>query len=433
MNTPPIQARYGVMFWCLFALILVALPLAFPGAYALSLLSQMGIAILACLSYQLLLGQGGLLSFGHAIFTGSGGYVVVHALVLATEGAHTWSAAWLVLLPVMGGLGAATLAALLGWLSTGRASTPFAMITLGLGELVWAASFMVPEVFGGEAGISVNRLMTQAVGPFSLGPQIQLYGLIAVYLLGGAWLLIAFTRTPLGLLLNASRDDATRVAYLGFNPRVVRYAAFITAGFFAGVAGGLSALNFEFISSDVFSLQRSGAYLLFTFIGGSSLFYGPVIGGVLMVAGLVWLSELTPGWLLYLGLLFVIVVMFVPGGLSGGVTRWWQIRVREGWWFVVRAGLGVCAALPPTLGTIMLIEMLYHHALVRDGGVATTMVRLGVSLDVAQAANWWLFICCTPVLFWLCRRAWAGLGLLGDQGSQTAPSAAARPDQGGQL
>ena len=133
MNTPPIQARYGVMFWCLFALILVALPLAFPGAYALSLLSQMGIAILACLSYQLLLGQGGLLSFGHAIFTGSGGYVVVHALVLATEGAHTWSAAWLVLLPVMGGLGAATLAALLGWLSTGRASTPFAMITLGSG------------------------------------------------------------------------------------------------------------------------------------------------------------------------------------------------------------------------------------------------------------------------------------------------------------
>ncbi|MEY3938103.1 MAG: hypothetical protein RL659_944, partial [Pseudomonadota bacterium] len=92
--------------------------------------------------------------------------------------------------------------------------------------------------------------------------------------------------------------------------------AFIIAGFFAGISGGLGALNFEIVTSEVVGAGRSGGYLLFTFLGGATFFFGPIIGGVLMVLAFVLLSELTKAWLLYLGLLFLFMVMYAPGGIA---------------------------------------------------------------------------------------------------------------------
>ena len=141
--------RYGV--WWLFALVLLLAPTVFDSSLSRTLLSQMGIAIIVCLSFNMLLGQGGMLSFGHAVYSGMGGFLAIHTLNLVSDG--QW---WLPvsLIPVAGGLGAALVAVLLGWVTTKKAATPFAMITLGVGELVWAMSLMFPVFFGQEVFFS---------------------------------------------------------------------------------------------------------------------------------------------------------------------------------------------------------------------------------------------------------------------------------------
>ena len=176
---------------------------------------------------------------------------------------------------------------------------------------------MFPGFFGGEGGISGNRVAGDKVWGISYGPQIELYGLIAIYALICTVLMHALTRTPLGRMLNAVRDNPERVAFVGYDPRMVRYLAFCVAAFFAGIGGGLAALNFEIVTSEVVSAQRSGAYLLFVYLGGAGFFMGPMLGAVLMVVTSVLMSEWTQAWLLYLGLLFVLMVMYVPGGVAG--------------------------------------------------------------------------------------------------------------------
>src|SRR5204862_4117082 len=201
-------------------------------------------------------------------------------------------------------------AVLLGYVTTKKAGTPFAMITLGLGELVTAMALMIPEFFGGEGGISANRSAGKPFFGITYGPQIQVYYLLALYAFVCTAAMYAFTRTPLGRMLNAVRDNPERVEFIGYSTRNVRYIAFIIAGFFAGVSGGLAALNFEIVTAEVVGAARSGAYLLFTFLGGATFFFGPIIGAVLMVLAQVLLSEFTKAWLLYLGLVFLFMVMY---------------------------------------------------------------------------------------------------------------------------
>ena len=187
------------------------------------------------------------------------------------------------LLPIVGGLTGMGFAILLGWVTTRKSGTTFAMITLGVGELVWASALMFPEFFGGEGGISGNRVTGAKPWGITFGPQVQLYYLIALYTFVCTAAMFAFTRTPLGRMLNAVRDNPERVEFVGYNTQMVRYIAFVVAAFFAGVSGGLAALNFEIVTAEVVGGQRSGAYLLFTFLGGATFFFGPIIGAVLMV------------------------------------------------------------------------------------------------------------------------------------------------------
>ena len=374
--------------WIAGLVVLVLMPLLFPSAYGLNLLTQAVVAILICLSYQVLLSQGGLLSFGHAIFTGLGAYAVIHGLnARFGAGLDQW---WFVLLlPLIAGTVAAATGFILGWLATGRPGTAFAMITLGLGELVWAAAWMFPEWSGGEAGISANRVASVAPLGFTLAQPWQLYTLASAYLCAAVWLVLRFTQTPVGLMLKAARDQANRVGFLGYDARVIRLIAFTFASGLAGAAGGLTALNFEFVSVDSFSLQRSGAAMLFTVVGGSALIGGAVIGGVLMVAAMVVLSTYTPAWLLYVGLLFVWVVMRVPGGISG---LQWREDLR---WRSLPAVAGL------VFGVTVLIEMTYHWVTEVGAGMSPELVLLGLRVDVSQAAHWWLAACVAVVSIWV--------------------------------
>jgi branched-chain amino acid transport system permease protein len=359
----------------------------FTSNLSTTMLAQMGIAIIACLSYNMLLGQGGMLSFGHAVYTGLGSYMAIHALNAVSAGKLHIPVS---LLPIIGGLTGMGFAILLGWVTTRKAGTPFAMITLSMAELVFAMSLMFSEFFGGEAGVSGNRVAGQPFFGITYAAQIQVYYLIAIYTFVCVALMYAFTQTPLGRILNAVRDNPERVEFIGYNTQRVRYTTFIIAGFFAGIAGGLAALNFEIVTAEVVGAARSGGYLLFTFLGGATFFFGPIIGGVLMIIAFVLLSELTKAWLLYLGLVFLFMVMYAPGGIASLIMM--NLRVA----MVMLAGAGA------------MIEMVYHLQL--NSALGDNVKFLGATLNAKSVDSWFgsAFVMLTGLgLFELARRQFA--------------------------
>jgi branched-chain amino acid transport system permease protein len=370
--------------WGGYGLLLLAAPLVFSSSLSQTLLSQMGIAIIACLAYNMLLGQGGMLSFGHAVYSGLGAFLAIHALNRVGAGTLHLPVS---LLPLAGGAAGLAFAALFGFVTTRKSGTTFAMITLGIGELVSSMSLMLPEFFGGEAGVSSNRVVPPATLGITFGPQIQVYYLIAAYCFVCTGLMFAFTRTPLGRMLNAVRDNPERVAFIGYDTQRVRWFAFMISGLFMGVAGGLAAINFELATAEMVGAQRSGAYLLFTYLGGSTAFFGPIIGGVLMVLATVVLSELTKAWLLYLGLAFMLMVMYAPAGVAGLVLANLRLaafgRLRpllSGYLALLLAGAVAF------VGASAMVEMLYHLQL--NQALGPMMKYGGVTLDAKGPAAW---------------------------------------------
>jgi branched-chain amino acid transport system permease protein len=384
MSTATTSNRGRWIVWGAYALVMLVAPLLWKSSLSLTMLSQMGIAIIACLAFNMLLGQGGMLSFGHAVYSGLGSFFAMHTLNMVSKGQLSLPVG---LIPLVAGLFGMVFAVLLGYVTTKKAGTPFAMITLGVGELVAAMALMFPGFFGGEGGISGNRVVGQPVAGISFGPQIQLYYLIALYTFICTGLMFAFTRTPLGRMLNAVRDNPERVEFVGYNTQLVRYFAFIASGFFMGIAGGLAALNFEIVTAEVVGANRSGAYLLFTFLGGAIFFFGPIIGAILLVLALVLLSELTQAWLLYLGLVFTFMVMFAPGGISSLVMM--NLRVAK--FGKLKPLLGHYALLAATgavalIGMSVLIEMLYHLQL--NQALGPKMKFMGLQLDASALTTW---------------------------------------------
>ncbi len=392
--------------WSLFALLMAVAPLVFTSGLSITMLSQMGIAIIACLSYNMLLGQGGMLSFGHAVYTGLGSFLAIHALNAVAAGSLPIPVSTV---PLVGGLAGMFFAALLGWVTTRKSGTTFAMITLGIGELVFAMSLMIPEFFGGEGGINANRVIGKPVMGISFGPPVQVYYLIAVYTFVAVGLMFAFTRTPLGRILNAVRDNPERVEFVGYNTQKVRYLAFIIAGFFAGISGGLAALNFEIVTAEVVGAARSGGYLLFTFLGGATFFFGPIIGAILMVLAFILFSEFTSAWLLYLGLIFLFMVMYAPGGIASLIMMNLRVaafgRLRELW--VSYLALTITALVALT-GAAAMIEMVYHLQL--NSAQGSTLKFMGAVLDTKSVNSWFgaVFVLGTGIgLFEIARREFA--------------------------
>ena len=392
--------------WSLFALALAVAPLIFTNSLSHTILSQMGIGIIVCLSYNILLGQGGMLSFGHAAYSGMGSFLAIHTLNNISNGNLPLPVS---LIPVVGGVASMLLAILMGWVTTKKSGTTFAMITLGVGELIWAMSLMFPEFFGGEGGVSGNRVTGSKPMGITYGPQIQLYYLIAVYTLVCTALMFAFTRTPLGRMLNAVRDNPERVEFVGYDTQKIRYFAFIVAAFFAGISGGLAALNFEIVTSEVVSGYRSGAYLLFTFLGGATFFFGPIIGAVLMVLAFVLLSEFTKAWLLYLGLIFLFMVMYAPGGVASLIMMNLRVamfgHLRKLWVSYLALAFTAMVVL---LGAACMIEMVYHLQL--NAALGSELKFLGATLDSKGLNSWFgaAFVMFTGLgLFEVCRRQFA--------------------------
>ena len=278
-------------------------------------------------------------------------------------------------------------AVLLGYVTTRKSGTPFAMITMGVAELVFAMSLMFSEFFGGEAGVSGNRVAGEAFFGITYGPQVQIYYLIAIYTFVCVALMYAFTQTPLGRILNAVRDNPERVEFIGYNTQRVRYLSFIIAGLFAGIAGGLGALNFEIVTAEVVGAGRSGAYLLFTFLGGATFFFGPILGAILMVLAFVLLSEFTKAWLLYLGLVFLFMVMYAPGGFASLLMMNLRVaafgKLRQVWASYLAL---MVTGLVMLIGAGAMIEMVYHLQL--NAALGDTLQFMGVTLNAKGVDSW---------------------------------------------
>lgn len=409
--------------WALAAAVAVAVPHLVAGGFGLSLLCRMGIAIVFALSFNMLLGQGGMLDFGHAVFLGLGGFLAMHALRLADGGL------WLPtpLLPLAGAVGGLLAAVLAGWVATRRAGTAFAMITLGVAELVVAVVLLFPSVFGGEEGLTGDRSAGPRLFGLDFGPQIQAYYVIAAWAWLAALLMWLYTRTPLGRLANAVRDNPERVGFIGYDPARVRMLVFMLSGLFAGIAGGLAVINDEIVTSHNIGPGASESVLVMTFIGGIGTFWGPVLGAVLVTFLQVALSTITDAWLLYSGLLFVAMVVWAPGGLSGIILSHAPI---------VRAGLAgrlarpYAAVLPGVLlalaGVVGLAELGFRLQAVRNGGSPRPV--FGVPVDPETALPWIVALALFLAGAWLLHRlyptardAWQEASVAAQGARESAP------------
>ena len=362
-----IRAR-RVGLWLAAAVLLLILPQAVRTGTGLAITNQMGIAIIFALSFNMLLGQGGMLSFGHAVYFGIGGFIAAHVLNMAGRGT-----VWLPvpLLPLVGAVGGLAFAVLFGSFSTRRAGTVFSMISLGVAELMAASSLIFDRFFGGEEGITTNRSKAPLLFGLPFTRDRQVYYLIAFWLFVATLAMYAFSRTPTGRMANAVRDNPERAEFVGYSQHRVRFVSFCAAGFFAGIAGGLFAVNYEILTAENMGLNASGAVLLMAYIGGIGYFVGPIIGAAIFTFLQSMLSDYTGMWLLYLGILFLITVLFVPMGLAGVLMLHapaWRAR-RLGRLiipYLVTGALGLLAVI----GSIGLLEML-HFVAVSEGAGAT--------------------------------------------------------------
>ncbi|RQS65237.1 branched-chain amino acid ABC transporter permease [Burkholderia sp. Bp8963] len=299
----------GCLRWALFAGCLALPAWLWPHGWMLGYLSQTAALVVLALSYNLQLGTTGLLSFGHAAFAGLGAFAAAH-----------WFNRFggpLPLLPLAGGVAGAGFGLLFGVLATRRAGTAFAMITLGLGECVAAAAWSMPAWFGGVGGVPIDRASGMPVGGWQFGAPAHAYAVIAAWCFASALAMYALTRTPFARVANAVRDNPARVAALGTDPRRVRLAMVACASFFAGVAGTLTLIDVELATPDSAAMTRSATVLIAAVIGGTGSFFGPAAGAAVLTGLSVAVAGVSRAWPLYLGLLFVVVVVAAPRGLAG--------------------------------------------------------------------------------------------------------------------
>ena len=351
---------------------------------------KMMIAALFALAFALAMGQAGMLSFGHAAYYGLGAFAALH-LMRAVEMKLFYFPTPLI--PLAGGAAGALAGLAFGWLATQRTGTYFAMLTFAFSELLFTIAPGLNAIFGAESGISTMRMPSWG---FSFGPDIQVYYLTLGWFVFCTLCMWAFTKTPLGRLGLAMRENEHRARFLGFDTHVARTVIFAISCMFAGVAGGLLAVANEAANYTTFSAQNSANVVLQTFIGGVGTFFGPALGAAAMTYFGRVASDLTRSWLLYQGLLFVLLMLFAPGGL-GGIISLHVRKVRAHGWRHLVAPYLLCLVSGELLiaGTVFTIESI--HAVMNDayrgaraaaGGAWVPYQALGYSFEPLGLVTW---------------------------------------------
>jgi len=307
----PASAKSYKHQWVAFALMAGILAVAPMWVYPVFLMKVMCFALFAS-AFNLLLGFGGLLSFGHAMFMGSAGYVAAYS-------AKSWG-----LNPelcvLLGTLSSATLALVVGLLAIRRQGIYFAMITLALAQMVFFFCLQVPFT-GGEDGIqAVPR--GKLFGLIDLADNFNMYLFVLAIFLLGFLLIWRVVHSPFGQILKAIREHPDRATSLGYDTDTFKLLAFVISGALAGTAGGTKALVFQLASLTDVHWSMSGEVVLMTLVGGMGTLFGPLIGAAVIVSMENYLAQLGAWVTIIQGVIFVICVLAFRRGVIGEIAHW---------------------------------------------------------------------------------------------------------------
>ena len=420
------QGRGGLGFrvwpWVLGLAVAIVLPWLFydwghmrHSGFMVSMFSQMGMMVIFALSFNMLMGQAGLLSFCHSVLFGFGGYCTIHFLNAAGAGELPVPMEFMPLLAGFSGLG---LGLVFGYMASKQRSTAFAMITLGIVQLVSTAATMFHHFFGGEGGVKTDRVIGNSIFGLEYAQSIQVYYLIVAWMMLAAIAMYYHTGTPLGRMANACRDNHERAQFVGYDPRMVRFLQFALSGFFAGIGGGLFAITYEIVTFDAVAAPLAANALLMAYIGGATTFTGPILGAVLITALQSGVSLMSNSWLVYVGVMFIAMVTFAPTGLTGIILAHGPIARAGGLRLLIVPYLRLL--LPGLLmlfGFVGLVELLSFLTIGEAQG--KHFVLFGRTLDVHTAMPWLVaLICMVGGGWWLRREArlfhavWERLSLL---------------------
>jgi len=293
------------------AVVLIALPFVLGNDYYVNLASQVLIAAIFAMSLNLLVGYGGMVSLGHAAYLGFAAYVTAWVMLHAGLGPIASGAVALLATTVM--------AALFGMLALRASGLSFLMITLALGQILWGLAYRWVGVTGGDNGLT--GLARPVPFGIDLGRASGFYFFTLVVFAIALALIAMVVRSPFGAALQGTRDHARRMAALGHNVWLVRWVAFILAGFWGAVAGVLWVYYNTYISPHALSLQQSAEALLMVLAGGASTIAGPLVGAALVVLIKNIASAYIERWTFLLGAVFVLIVLFLPDGIVPGMKR----------------------------------------------------------------------------------------------------------------
>ena len=295
-------------------LVLILAPLL--GVYPVFLMKALCFALFAC-AFNLLIGFGGLLSFGHAMFLGTAGYVCAHA-------AKEWG--WPPEIAILSGtLAAAAMGCVVGLLAIRRQGIYFAMITLALAQMVYFFYLQAPFTHG-EDGIQAVPRGT-LFGFIDLADQTNMYITVLVIFLGCFLLIYRIINSPFGEVLKAIRENETRAISLGYRTERFKLLAFVLSATFAGVAGSTKALVFQLASLTDVDWPMSGEVILMTLVGGLGTLFGPVVGAFFIVTLENYLTTMGQWVFVVQGMIFVVCVLLFRRGIVGELAQRLRIKL----------------------------------------------------------------------------------------------------------
>jgi branched-chain amino acid transport system permease protein len=307
-----INARTAITVLTIAGLLLLPLYSAFSGnIFVLTLFTRIVIFALAAASLNLIMGYGGMMSFGHAAYLGIGGYAVG---ILAHEGIGSGFIQWPVALAA-----SALFALVIGALSLRTRGVYFIMITLAFAQMAYYVASGLSR-YGGDDGLTVYK-RSDFGGLINLSSRVQFYYLCLGCLFGGIYLIWRIVNSRFGMVVQGVRSNEQRMQAIGFPANRYRLVCFVIAGTVCGLAGALLANNTDFISPAVMYWTRSGDLMVMVVLGGMGSLFGPVIGAIVFMVLEEFLSQITEYWALIMGPLLLLIVLFGRGGIMGLLGR----------------------------------------------------------------------------------------------------------------
>jgi branched-chain amino acid transport system permease protein len=310
--TASINARTAITVLTIAGLLLLPLYSAITGnIFVLTLFTRIVIFALAAASLNLIMGYGGMMSFGHAAYLGIGGYAVG---ILAHEGIGSGFVQWPVALAA-----SALFALVIGALSLRTRGVYFIMITLAFAQMAYYVASGLSR-YGGDDGLTVYK-RSDFGGLINLSSRVQFYYLCLGCLFGGIYLIWRIVNSRFGMVVRGVRSNEQRMQAIGFPANRYRLVCFVISGTICGLAGALLANNTDFVSPAMMYWTRSGDLMVMVVLGGMGSLFGPMIGAIVFLVLEEFLSQITEYWALIMGPLLLLIVLFGRGGIMGLLGR----------------------------------------------------------------------------------------------------------------